>query len=155
MYAAPRVRAVDPRHPWPEAPAEPLAEVPEIETVRDVLRAVRSERTRTGLCQGRPLPELVVDADDAETRAQLEAMTQSLAAAARARTIRFGPATTETSLPGVRIDIVPEPKPDCLNACGRAGRLCSLTRWTSTTRPEEAAWRAEFRAWLEEQRARR
>ena len=54
---------------WPEAPAVPIAEVPEIETVRAVLRAVRAERTRTGLGQGRPLTELVVDAADAETRA--------------------------------------------------------------------------------------
>ena len=64
-----------------------------------------------GLGQGRPLTELVVDAADAETRAQLESLQQSLEAAARARTIRFGPATVETSLEGVRIDIVPEPKP--------------------------------------------
>ena len=95
---------------WPEAPSEPLAEVPEIELVRDVLRAVRSERTRTGVSQGRPLLELVVAAEDADTRRTLEAMTQSLAAAARARTIRFDTATTETAIPGVRIDIVPEPK---------------------------------------------
>ena len=95
----------------PTAPAVPIAEVPEIETVRAVLRAVRAERTRTGLGQGRPLTELVVDAADAETRAQLESLRQSLEAAARARTIRFGPATVETSLEGVRIDIVPEPKP--------------------------------------------
>ena len=41
---------------------------------------------------------------------QLAALQQSLEAAARARSIRFGPATIETSLPGVLIDIVPEPK---------------------------------------------
>jgi hypothetical protein len=74
------------------------------------LRAVRSERTRTGVSQGRPLLELVVDADDAATRGTLEGMTQSLAAAARARAIRFDTATAETAIPGVRIDIVPEPK---------------------------------------------
>ena len=83
---------------WPATPTAPIAEVPEIETVRAVLRAVRAERTRLGLGQGRPLTELVVDADDAATREQLEALKQSLEAAARARTIRFGPATTETSL---------------------------------------------------------
>ncbi len=55
--------------------------------------------------------ELLVDADDAATRATLQGMTQSLAAAARARAIRFDTATTETAIPGVRIDIVPEPKP--------------------------------------------
>ena len=77
-----------------------------------MLRAVRSERTRTGVSQGRPLLELVVDADRRRRpRGTLEGMTQSLAAAARARTIRFDPATTETAIPGVRIDIVPEPKP--------------------------------------------
>ncbi len=96
---------------WPEPPADPLAEVPEIELVRDLLRAVRSERTRTGVSQGRPLLELVVDADDTATRATLEGMTQSLSAAARARAIRFDRATTETAIPGVRIDIVPEAKP--------------------------------------------
>ena len=78
--------------------------------MRAVLRAVRAERTRLGLGQGRPLTELVVQADDAATREQLAALQQSLEAAARARTIRFGPATIETSLPGVLIDIVPEPK---------------------------------------------
>ena len=68
--------------------------------MRDVLRAVRSERTRTGVSQGRPLLELVVDAADATTRGTLEGMTQSLAAAARARAIRFDTATTETGDPG-------------------------------------------------------
>jgi len=95
---------------WPETPAEPAPEVPEIELVRGVPRAVRSERTRTGLPQGRPLQELVVEVTDDEVRATLEAMTQSLAAAARAREIRFGSAATETAIPGVRIDIVPEEK---------------------------------------------
>jgi valyl-tRNA synthetase len=95
---------------WPEPPTTPIAEVPEIETVRAVLRAVRAERTRLGLGQGRPLTELVVQADDDATRDQLAALQQSLEAAARARTIRFGAATIETTLPGVLIDIVPEPK---------------------------------------------
>ena len=54
---------------WPEAPASPLAEVAEIDLVRGVLRAVRAERTRTGLPQGRPLQELVVDVDEVATRA--------------------------------------------------------------------------------------
>ena len=53
----------------------------------------------------------MVDVDDVATRATLESMTQSLSAAARARAIRFGTAATDTSVPGVRIDIVPEPKP--------------------------------------------
>ena len=75
-----------------------------------MLRAVRSERTRTGLPQGRPLQELVVEVTDDGVRTTLEAMTQSLAAAARAREIRFGSAATETAIPGVRIDIVPEEK---------------------------------------------
>ncbi|MET1000327.1 MAG: valine--tRNA ligase [Acidimicrobiia bacterium] len=95
---------------WPDAPAALTPEVPEIETLRVLLQAVRSERTRTRLPQGRPLTELVVDADEPATRATLEAMTQSLAAAARARSIRFGSAATETQLPGLRIDIVPEEK---------------------------------------------
>jgi valyl-tRNA synthetase len=97
---------------WPQLPDALLAEVPEIETVRAVLRAVRSERTRTGLPQGRPLAELIIDADDDETKNTLGGMTQSLMAAARAREITFGPASNETSLPGVRIDIVPGPKQD-------------------------------------------
>ena len=95
---------------WPEVPATPTADVPEIETLRGVLGAVRAERTRTRTPQGRPLTELVIDTDDAELRTLLEGMTQSLEAAARARAIRFGPAENETSLPGVRIDIVPEEK---------------------------------------------
>jgi valyl-tRNA synthetase len=95
---------------WPLAPDAPIAEVPEIETVRAVLRAVRSERTRLGLGQGRPLTELVIQADDG-AREQLAGLQQSLEAAARARAVRFGEATTETALPGVRIDIVPEEKP--------------------------------------------
>jgi valyl-tRNA synthetase len=95
---------------WPQAPEVPVEEVPEIETVRAVLRTVRSERTRLGLPQGRPLRELIIDADDDETKNTLGAMTQSLMAAARARDINFGSASTSTSLPGVRIDIVPEPK---------------------------------------------
>jgi valyl-tRNA synthetase len=96
---------------WPEPPDEPIAEVPEIETVRAVLKAVRTERTRLGLPQGRPLSELVIDTGDGATRAQLEALHQSLEAAARARAIRFDSAANDTSLPGVRIEIVPEPKP--------------------------------------------
>jgi valyl-tRNA synthetase len=95
---------------WPVAPAEPIAEVPEIETVRAVLRAVRAERTRLGIGQGRPLTELVVDATDDTTREQLAGMQQSLEAAARARTIRYGTASVDTAIDGVRIDIVPEPK---------------------------------------------
>ena len=57
-----------------------------------------------------PLQELVVEVTDDDVRATLEAMTQSLAAAARAREIRFGSAATDTAIPGVRIDIVPEEK---------------------------------------------
>ena len=64
-----------------------------------------------GLPQGRPLTELVVDADDAATRATLEAMTQSLAAAARARSDPLRPGRDrDADSPGVRIDIVPEEK---------------------------------------------
>jgi valyl-tRNA synthetase len=95
---------------WPQLPAALVPEVPEIETVRAVLRSVRAERTRLGLPQGRPLQELVIDADDDETKNTLGEMTQSLMAAARAREITFGDARTDTTIPGVRIDIVPEEK---------------------------------------------
>jgi valyl-tRNA synthetase len=97
---------------WPDAPAAPTAEVPEIEIVRAVLQAVRSERTRTRTPQGRPLERLVIDdaGTDDETRAVLRAMTQSLEAAARARRIDWAPAAADTALAGVRIDIVPEAK---------------------------------------------
>jgi valyl-tRNA synthetase len=110
MYAAHEVALSIHVTRWPDAPAALTPEVPEIETLRVLLQAVRAERTRTRLPQGRPLTELVVDADEPATRATLEAMTQSLAAAARARSIRFGSAATETQLPGLRIDIVPEEK---------------------------------------------
>ena len=146
-----------------------IAEVPEIETVRAVLRAVRAERTRT-----RPRPGPPAHGARRRRRRRrrpastLEAMQQSLAAAARARTIRFGPATIETSLPGVPHRHRPRAQADdCSNACGPQGHahgnrsrecdgggpvvLCSRA-WTSTTAPEEAAWRAECRAWLDEQR---
>jgi hypothetical protein len=53
---------------------------------------------------------LVIDADDDETKNTLGEMTQSLMAAARAREITFGDARTDTTIPGVRIDIVPEEK---------------------------------------------
>jgi valyl-tRNA synthetase len=97
---------------WPQAPAAPTAAVPEIETLREMLHAVRSERTRLRIPQGRPLTELVIDATGAadEVRGVLERLTPSLAAAARARDVRFGAATAETPLDGVRIDIVPEEK---------------------------------------------
>ncbi|MGQ0825544.1 MAG: valine--tRNA ligase [Actinomycetota bacterium] len=97
---------------WPELPQTPTAEVPEIETLRALLHAVRSERTRTRLPQGRPLTELVIDTNGAapETRVALEALVPSLEAAARARSVRFASAEAETPIAGVRIDIVPEEK---------------------------------------------
>ena len=93
-----------------------------------------------GLPQGRPLHELVVDADDAETQNTLDAMTQSLAAAARARDIRFGAASTpRRRLPGVRIDIVPEAEAGLDAGASRSsGRNMDFN-----DSPEEAAWRAE------------
>ena len=106
----PRGRAVDPR--------DPLA--------GNTLRAARrSARDRTGARRaargalradphGRLPGPAVAGARRRRRRRRhrrtLEAMTQSLAAAARARAIRFDTATTETAIPGVRIDIVPEPK---------------------------------------------
>ncbi|GIU86352.1 MAG: valine--tRNA ligase [Acidimicrobiia bacterium] len=98
---------------FPEPVAEPVAEVPEMDVLLAVLHAVRAERTRRRIPQGRPLTELVIDAGAAGDglRATLEAITPGLAAAARARAVRFGAAEAETPLDGVRIAIVPEDRP--------------------------------------------
>jgi valyl-tRNA synthetase len=97
---------------YPEAPATPTAEVPEIETLLEVLRAVRSERTRLRIPQGRPLTEMVVDTSGAapELRTAIEGLTDSIAAAARARVVRFDSAEAESTIPGIKIDITPEEK---------------------------------------------
>ncbi|HEX5095607.1 MAG TPA: valine--tRNA ligase [Acidimicrobiia bacterium] len=97
---------------YPQPPVSPTAEVPEIETLREVLRAVRSERTRLRIPQGRPLTEMVIDTSGAapELRAAIEGLTDSIAAAARARVVRFDSAEAASTIDGVRIDIVPEEK---------------------------------------------
>ncbi|GIU89027.1 MAG: valine--tRNA ligase [Acidimicrobiia bacterium] len=98
---------------FPEPVAEPVPPVPEMDVLLAVLHAVRAERTRLRIPQGRPLTELVIDTAGAEDglRSTLEGITPGLSAAARARAIRFGDASAQTPLAGVRIDIVPEDRP--------------------------------------------
>jgi microcystin degradation protein MlrC len=96
---------------WPEAPAEPTAPVPEMDVLRAVLDAVRAERTKARISQSRPLDELVLDLEGAAepVRAGLRELETALLATARARKLRLapvGPSGADTTVAGVRVEIV-------------------------------------------------
>lgn len=98
--------------PWPVHDPSRDAEVPEMQLVLGILRAVRSLRTKGRISQGLELLAVELDLAGASesTRATLEAVESSLRGACRAATVRYGSvsgdAGVEVAELGVRVAIV-------------------------------------------------
>lgn len=92
---------------WPEADPSRVVDVPEMDIVLAVLRAVRTLRTEQRIPQTRELLSLTIalDAQAGERAATIRAMARTLQGVSRAREIRYGEAAFKTSLEGVRIAI--------------------------------------------------
>lgn len=83
----------------------------EIDIILGTLASVRKLRTERQIGQGAILKELVVHADDANAplAKTIKSLENSLKNAARAASIRFGSAGTQTEVEGLSVDIVPDP----------------------------------------------
>ena len=72
-----------------------------------MLKTVRAIRSERNIGATRKLKALVLDLSEADdvTRGTVEAITSSLQAVARCDEVRYGDASHETQIPGVRVDI--------------------------------------------------
>lgn len=92
---------------FPVADARCQHEVPEMEFVTAVLRAVRARRTERRLSQGRALEAVIIDVASVPAWSELATtMSRSVQAVARAVEVRFGPAEGASDVEGLRVDIV-------------------------------------------------
>jgi len=96
---------------WPQHDASKDGEVPEMEIVLGILRAVRSARTESRISQTKRLQAVHVDLADApEALAdQVRTLALTLQAVGRCEELVFEDATGPSELDGVRVGIVPMP----------------------------------------------
>ncbi len=94
--------------PWPEFDPARTGEVPEMTVVSEILTAVRGLRTTRKIAQTRRISKLVLDvADPASGVAQtIRRMELSIKAAARSKDVIYGPASCDSGLEQVRLDIM-------------------------------------------------
>jgi valyl-tRNA synthetase len=95
---------------WPAFDPARTADVPEMQVVGGILRAVRQLRTEARLSQTRALAAVVIDLNAAVPRmaALVRAMEPSLQAVARAAEVRWGEASYSCEVEGVAVAIVPD-----------------------------------------------
>ncbi len=95
---------------WPDFDAARVDDVPEMEVVGGILRAVRQLRTEARLSQTRALAAVVIDLSGAsDSLAQtVRAMQSSLQAVARAAEVRWGSASYPCDVEGVQVALVTE-----------------------------------------------
>ena len=96
---------------WPEHDATRTADVPEMDVVLGILRAVRTARTDQRISQTKRLAAVQLDVTDAAPALaqQIEALALTLQAVGRCEEVRFEPAEGASELAGVRVGIVPMP----------------------------------------------
>jgi valyl-tRNA synthetase len=92
---------------WPRADAEIAGEVPQMRAVLGILKAVRALRSEARISQTKELEALVIDLEGEEQRAIVLSMESSIQAVARARQVRYAPATHATEIEGIRVEIIP------------------------------------------------
>jgi valyl-tRNA synthetase len=94
---------------WPQHDPERTGEVREMAVLEPILRALRQLRTDLRVSQTRTVKAVTIDLSEAEPALAdtIRGLEKSLFAIARAETIAYGPAETETTLDGVRVNITP------------------------------------------------
>jgi valyl-tRNA synthetase len=101
---------------WPAFEADRSADVPEMQVVGAVLRAVRAQRTELRISQTKQLQSIAIDLAGAtdEDAALLRSLERTLQAVGRTQELRFGAADAsgaaaakDCELPGVKVAILP------------------------------------------------
>jgi valyl-tRNA synthetase len=99
---------------WPTFDADRTADVPEMQVVMAILRAVRQLRTEARLSQTRALEAVVIDVRTAndELKAVVDAMRPSIQAVARAAEVRIAEAAYPADVAGLAVGIVAGEAPE-------------------------------------------
>ncbi len=97
--------------PWPAHDADRTGDVPEMDVVLGILRAVRTARTEQRISQTKRLAAVQLDVADAAPALadQVRTLALTLQAIGRCEEIRFEAAEGPSELTGVRVGIVPMP----------------------------------------------
>ena len=97
---------------WPQHDAERVGDVPEMEIVFGILKAVRGLRTAKRISQTKRLPAVMIELDGAtdELASQVRALALTLQAVGRSDEVRWEAGEADCDLPGVRVGII-EPPP--------------------------------------------
>jgi valyl-tRNA synthetase len=97
---------------WPQHDAERVGDVPEMEIVFGILKAVRGLRTAKRISQTKRLPAVMIELDGAteDLASQVRALALTLQAVGRSDEVRWEAGETDCDLPGVRVGII-EPPP--------------------------------------------
>jgi len=97
---------------WPQHDAARVGDVPEMEIVFGILKAVRGLRTAKRISQTKRLPAVMIELDGAseELAGQVRALALTLQAVGRSDEVRWEAGEADCDLPGVRVGIV-EPPP--------------------------------------------
>jgi len=94
--------------PWPTADNHLIPELPEMEILSAVLRAVRTLRTQRRISQTRSLATLVLDIGEVapELQPRIRSLESSFQAVARVQQVSYGAAAEPTGVDGLSIDLL-------------------------------------------------
>lgn len=93
---------------WPVTGSELIEDLPEMNILSAILRAVRSIRSQRRISQTRSLSMLVLDIGRvaAELHPQIRSLESSFQAVARVQQVKYGAATESTEIEGLCVDLV-------------------------------------------------
>ncbi|HTU43921.1 MAG TPA: valine--tRNA ligase [Bryobacteraceae bacterium] len=94
---------------WPVVAEDAIEDLPEMNILSAILRAVRSLRSQRRISQTRSLGTLVLDIEAAasDLRPQIRSLENSLQAVARVQQVSYSSATEPTDIEGVLINLLP------------------------------------------------
>jgi valyl-tRNA synthetase len=97
---------------WPQHDPTCVGDVPEMEIVFGILKAVRGLRTAKRISQTKRLPAVMIELDGAtdELASKVRALALTLQAVGRSDEVRWEAGEADCDLPGVRVGII-EPPP--------------------------------------------
>lgn len=93
---------------WPQFDSTRTEQIPEMKVVSEILNSVRRLRTAKKIAQTRRISKLILNivASDSAIAQTIETMQLSIKAAARSSELAYGPASYDSGLPHVQLDIV-------------------------------------------------